>query len=339
MKKLSLFFFWLTFSSIHAQENIEDFSSANKEIYILTDSLWSVEKMYQSKAIDEKTYLAISGELLNAISTLAYSNASNYTRPQPTEISQENSMETLNMEAIQIHTAVDTVPTEQNMEEMPEFTPPQTPINLITGSGRRTSFKIRYGMYWNGLSQGNKNSTIEYPEFKVWSSYCWFSEFDILLQTRLGKSNRGPLSLYYGIGWDIRQYTQKENPQQLSINQEDKAVFITPLEKLDKASLDVGYFRIPIGLQYKKHKMAINVGGYLGFLTRHSQTLESKTSIGEEEERTLDKNYNFTKTNYGISASIGFKHVHLAFNYDLNTLFKDNDDYEYNAWKIGLMLF
>ncbi len=322
--------------SLQAQDANEDLLSANREIYLLTDSLWNLEKMYIARSIDEKSYLKISGELLNAISALAYSNASNFTRLGE-KADEENGMPQVVDLPDPSMGQQDTFPSN-NMEQMPDFNPPSNPIDLITGSGRRTSFKLRYGMFWNGLSQGTKNSTIDYPEFKLWSSYCWFSEFDILMQTRLGKSNRGPFSIYYGIGWDIRQYTQKKNPQQLSLNN-DKAVFVVPNPKLEKASMDVSYFRFPIGLQYKKKKLVLNAGGYFGFLTNHEQTLESTTALGEGSELTLDKNYNFTKTNYGLSASIGIKRIHIAFNYDLNTLFKNNDDYKYNAWKIGLMIF
>lgn len=337
MKTLSSIILFCFCWNLQAQNNTEDLISANKEIYLLTDSLWNLEKQYINRSIDEQTYLKISGELLNAISALAYSNASNYTRQLEEMNAQDGSPQVVDLPTPPARDPQDTLPSD-NMEQMPDFNPPGNPIDLITGSGRRTSFKLRYGMFWNGLSQGTKNSTIEYPKFKLWSSYCWFSEFDILLQTRLGTSNRGPFSIYYGIGWDIRKYTQKENPQQLTLDQ-DKASFELLGETLDKASVEVSYFRFPVGLQYKKKKLVLNAGAYVGFLTNHEQTLEYKTSLGEEAELTLDKNYNFSKTNYGLSASLGYKRIHLAFNYDLNTLFKDNDDYKYNAWKIGLMIF
>lgn len=340
MKFITCLFLFSCFLTLHAQDQNEDLKSANKEIYLLTDSLWNLEKLYVNKSIDEKSYLKNSGELLNAISALAFSNASNYTRMNEPNISEVNG-QIITQEPTPVppqpKIVQDTVPKEQPMEDFKDYTPPRNPINLITGSGRRTTFKLRYGMFWNGLSQSSTQSGITYPKFKVWSSYCWFGEFDILLQTRLGKSNRGPWSLYYGIGWDYRKLTQKENVQQLTLKN-DKAEFYT-VEKVDKASLNLHYFRIPVGLQFKPNKLAINVGGYVGFITNHEQILEYTTSLDEKAELTLDKNYNFQKTIYGLSASIGYKHIHIGFNYDLSTLFKDNDQYKYNAWKIGLMIF
>lgn len=332
---------------LHAQEYKEDLKTANKEIYLLTDSLWSLEKLYLSKSIDEKTYLAGSGELLNALSAMAYSNASNYTRqnePNVSEIVGEIVPEIMQPESLEMFESVDTIPKENNMEGVVDYSPPRNPISLITGAGRRTTFKIRYGMFWNGLTQGNSLQNINYPNFKLGSSFHWLGELDLLLQTRLGKNKLSPWSIYYGIGLDNREFTQKDDPQQLTLNSQNKAAFIVPLivpssEKLEEATLNLSYFRIPVGFQFKKKKFAINVGSYLGFMTSHKQSLEYSTADGEEAELILDKEYNLEKTIYGLSASLGFKRVHVAFNYDLNTLFKANDQYEYNAWKIGLMIF
>jgi hypothetical protein len=329
---------FICFGNIHAQEEKDDLKTANQEVFFLTDSLWQIEKMYVAGRIDEATYPKISGELLQAISAIAYSNASNYTRgaePNATEIIEEIPVEDPSMESSYMDIHTDTFPP---MEEMPEFKPPQTPMSMITGSGKRTSFKLRYGLFWSGVSKGKENSGAVNPEFKLWNSFCWFGEFDILLQTRLGKSNRGPFSLYYGIGWDYRDLVQKKDPVQLTI-ENDKPVFSTPQNTLDQASLNLGYFRIPAGLQFKKKNVSINAGAYLGFIIRHRQILEYKTSLDEEAELILDKDYHFEKTIYGLSASIGYKRLHLAFNYDLNNLFRKNDLYEYNAWKIGIMIF
>ncbi len=326
---------------VSAQDEKDDLKTANQEVFFLTDSLWQIEKMYVAGTIDEATYLKISGELLQAISAIAYSNASNYTRgnePNATEIIEEIPVEEMNPETPVQEQNTEGMPAEPAMQEIPEFTPPQNPISLITGSGRRTSFKLRYGLFWSGISKGKENTGGVNPEFKLWNSFCWFGEFDILLQTRLGKSNRGPFSLYYGIGWDYRDYVQKKDPVQLTL-ENDKPVFIVPQNKLDKASLNLGYFRIPAGIQFKKQNFSINAGAYLGFMIRHDQILEYKTALNEEAELILDKDYKFEKTIYGLSASIGIKRLHLAFNYDLNNLFTKNDHYEYNAWKVGIMIF
>lgn len=338
---ISILFLNCCIYNLQAQEYEENLKTANMEIFFLTDSLWQIEKLYTSKIINESTYLKISGDLLNAISAVAYSNASNYTRPNEpneTEVVEEIVNEEMFADPVNIIDLTDTVPQDFSFEQGTDYNPPQNPITLITGSGRRTSFKIRYGLFWSGLTLNKEQSGVNYPDFKLWNSFCWFSEFDILLQTRLGASNRGPLTVYYGIGWDYRKLTQKDNALQLSLDQE-KASFTAPPNKLEEANLNLGYFKIPVGIQYKKKSLAINMGGYVGIMIRHKQSLEYKTSLDEVAELILDKDYNFEKTIYGLSASIGLKRLHLAFNYDLNTLFKKNDNFDYNAWKIGIMIF
>jgi hypothetical protein len=164
---------FICFGNIHAQEEKDDLKTANQEVFFLTDSLWQIEKMYVAGRIDEATYLKISGELLQAISAIAYSNASNYTRgaePNATEIIEEIPVEDPSMESSYMDIHTDTFPP---MEEMPEFKPPQTPMSMITGSGKRTSFKLRYGLFWSGVSKGKENSGAVNPEFKLWNSFCW----------------------------------------------------------------------------------------------------------------------------------------------------------------------
>ncbi len=230
--------------------------------------------------------------------------------------------------------ARDTVPED---DQMPEMESGKSPMGLLSGSRKRTSVKIRYGMYWNGLSQGTKNASIQYPEFNSWSSYNWFGEFDILLQTKLGKI-KSPMSIYYGIGIDNRCFVQKKDVQKLSVAN-DKALFSKPTEKLDRSAIDLTYLRIPLGFQYRKKSFAINIGTYVGFNVGHQQILKYQTSDGEEAKLELDKDYDFTKTNYGISASIGYRSLHLGVNYDLNPLFKNSKDYDYKGWRIGLLIF
>lgn len=231
-------------------------------------------------------------------------------------------------------TQTDTIPED---DQMPEMSSGKNPMSLLSGNRKRTSFKLRYGMYWNGVAQKAENASVQYPEFNTWSSYNWFGEFDILLQTKLGKVS-GPLSIYYGIGWDNRCFVQKKDVLKLSVVN-DEAHFAPSTEKLDRSKIELGYFRIPLGFQYRKKSFAINVGTYIGFNINHHQTLEYTTGDGEAAELILDKDYDFTKTNYGLSASIGYRKLHIGFNYDLNPIFKNSNDFDYKAWRIGLLIF
>ncbi len=339
MKKISCIIWVLSATMMSAQNPLQSLKEANKDLFQLSDSLRNLEQLLGRGGIDTLQFVESSGEILAQISSLAYSNYDNYARldyftpeePASPPVPQMGAM------ADAVYQQQDTIP-ESGPENMPEFKAPMNPMSLITGSGRRTAFKIRYGMFWNGLSQASENKAISYPEFKTGKSFNWFGEFDILLQTKLGK-NRGPLSIYYGIGFDRRHFSQDENVQVLSTINKQASFSLDSITKFEKSTLHLSYLRIPVGLQYKKNKLALNVGGYFGFLTAHEQSLEFKTANDEEALLFLDKNYDFTKTIYGISASIGYRRLHLGFNYDLNPLFDKSKDYDYKAWRIGLLIF
>lgn len=299
-----------------------------KELIALSDSLDALNLRLEKGELERNEYNALTKELLSQISSLAYTAY---------QYAEEDQMEEPVFEVGEPSDAgmgSDTIPEDFGM---PEMSGGRSPMGLLAGNKKRTSLKIRYGMYWNGLSAKNEVSSISYPKFNTWSSYSWFGSFDLLLNTRLGK-NDSPFSLYYGIGWDNRCFAQKKNVLQLRVDN-DKANFVDPANKLDKAQIELGFFRFPLGVQFKKNKFAINIGTYLGLMTNHSQSLEYKTADGEDAELILDKNYDFTKTNYGLSASIGYKRLHLGINYDLNKFFKNSEDFEYNAWRIGLLIF
>ncbi|MFZ1255130.1 MAG: hypothetical protein WAR77_02205 [Saprospiraceae bacterium] len=335
MKMIVRLFLLLTCSSLFGQNPVQSLKVANKDLYNLSDSLQMIEQLLSNGRIDTASFIELNAEILNQLSALAYSNFDNYARAEyfnPAESSDQSMGENTG----ELSFNMDSIPEENQTTEMPEFTPPSNPINLITGAGRRTSFKLRYGLFWNGLAENNTVASVSYPEFKIGKSFNWFGEFDILLQTKLGK-NRGPFSIYYGIGFDRRHFTQDGKVQVLSL-QNDLPTF-NLIDSIETSTLHIGYFKFPVGMQYKGKSFVFNVGAYFGFLTQHEQSLEYKTPLGEEAELFLDKNYNFEKTMYGVSASIGYKRVHLAFNYDLSKLFKNSDIYDYNPWRVGIMIF
>ncbi len=300
----------------------------NEELYALTDSLRSLDIRFKSGGMEQSQYLQLRAELLNHLGELAYSNYEEIALASAT--SSTETPDPVSMD----HGSGDTIP---EFTPGPEFGSGKSPMGLLGGNKKRTSFKIRYGMYWNGLSSASTNSSINYPKWKTGSSYNWFGEFDILMNTRLGKEE-SPWSVYYGIGFDNRCFKQKDQVQQLYV-ESDKAVFKTPAGKIDQAQIQLGFFRIPVGLQFKKNKFACNLGGYIGFNTYHEQILKYTESDGAKAELTLDKDYDFTKTIYGLSTSIGFNRIHVGFNYDLNSFFKNSENYEYNAWRIGILIF
>lgn len=340
MKNLIYCLFLFGTCLVQAQNPLQSLRDANKDLFQLSDSLKNLERLMSRGGIDTLQFVEMSGELLTQISSLAYSNYDNYAR-----LDYFNAEETVAppptpplgamVDAV-YQGQQDTVP--ETMPDMPEFKAPMNPMSLITGSGRRTGFKLRYGMYWNGLSQGAKNAAINYPEFKTGSSFNWFGEFDILLQTKLGK-NKGPFSIYYGIGFDRRHFTQTDKVQILTTSGDEAIFRRDSVPNYEESTIHLGYLRIPVGLQFKKKKLAVNLGGYVGFLTSHAQSLEFNTADKEEANLFLDKNYDFTKTIYGISTSIGYNRIHIGFNYDLSTLFNKSKDYEYNAWRVGILLF
>ncbi|HEX5626109.1 MAG TPA: outer membrane beta-barrel protein [Saprospiraceae bacterium] len=311
-----------------SQEQVKDLKDANKELFQLTDSLKKIEKLLSSKKIDSISYLSMSGEVLYQMGNLAYSNYSkSYVVSEPDGGAMADD---------QNPGGQDTVP-DFGGGDMPTFGGSNSPMDLIMGNGRRTSFKIKYSMFWNGLKQNNEAANITYPDFNIGKSFNWFGEFDVLLHTKLGKK-KGPFALYYGIGWDNRKFTHDENVQKL-ISVNDLARFSAVDTSLDQSSIRLGYFRIPVGLEYKAKKFKTSVGAYLGFLTSHKQELSYTTNQDEDAKLQLDKDYGFEKTVYGLSATIGTKRIGLTVNYDLSTLFKDNDDFDYNAWRIGITLF
>ncbi|MBK8956214.1 MAG: outer membrane beta-barrel protein [Saprospiraceae bacterium] len=329
MKKFIILILVLQALTPNAQEIQAIESQTFDQVLQLSEDFRKLKENYKKGEIDKETYKYNGREILSQLSAVSYEGYEklSYEPVQTTSTVNHEDISTNGMPA-------DTTPQDF---DMPDMGSGRSPMGLLSGNKKRTSFKLRYGMYWNSLKQGKKNSAITYPDFNTGSSYSWFGEFDILLNTRLGAA-KSPWSLYYGIGWDNRGFVQKKNVQKLSLVQGD-VTFSSPTEKVDRSRLDLGFFRIPLGLQFKSKKFAVNLGGYLGLSTSHTQTLEYKTPDDEEAELILDKDYNFTKTNYGLSASIGYKRIHIGVNYDLNTLFKDSDDYEFNAWRIGLLIF
>ncbi len=330
MKKFYFFFvmsFQLTWLSAQDASNTVE---GNKELYTLTDSLRFLDSRFRSGELEESRYNELRAEILNQIGELAYSNYEEIALSNSTPNPYPGVQDPVSPEIA----STDTVP---EFTPGPDFGSSRSPMGLLSGNKKRTSFKIRYGMYWNSLSSGTSNSQINYPKWKTGSSYNWFGEFDILLNTRLGKEE-SPWSIYYGIGFDNRCFKQKDEVQQLYVESE-KAVFKPSQNKIDQAKIQLGFFRIPVGLQFKKNKFAWNLGGYVGFNTYHEQILNYTETDGAKAELTLDKDYDFTKTIYGLSTSIGFKRIHLGFNYDLNSLFKNSVDYDYNAWRVGLLIF
>ena len=340
MKKLAYFLILFGINQIQAQNPLQSLKEANRDLYQLADSLRNLENLLGRGGIDTLQFVELSGELLTQLSSMAYSNYDNYARldyfnTEETVATPPNPPMGAMVDAV-YQGQEDTIP--ETMPEMPEYKAPMNPMSLITGSGRRTGFRLRYGMYWNGLSQAAKKDAINYPDFNVGKSFNWFGELDILLQTKLGK-NRGPFSIYYGLGFDRRHYTQTDDVQILN-TVADKANFRNDTtQNYEESTLHLGYLRFPVGLQYKKNKLVLNLGGYIGILTNHEQSVEFKTAQNEEALLYLDKNYDFSKTNYGLSASIGYRRLHLGINYDLSTLFSKSKDYEYNAWRVGILLF
>lgn len=297
----------------------------------LSDDFKKLKASFARGEIDEPTYKSRGREILSQLSATSYEGYEKLTYepiPAPPADAPSDFSETAPP------MPSDTTPQDF---EMPDMGSGRSPMGLLSGNKKRTSFKIRYGMYWNGLKSGSQTASVTYPKFNTWSSYNWFGEFDILLNTRLGGS-KSKISLYYGIGWDNRCYVQKKDPLKLTVVNKEAQFSGTP-EKLDRSQIELSYFRIPLGLQFKSKKFAANLGGYVGFNTSHSQVLEYTTTEDEEAELRLDKDYDFTKTNYGLSASIGYKRMHIGINYDLSTLFKNSNDYEFNAWRVGLLIF
>lgn len=331
MKKLLILLFMFSALYLIAQDQKPLESQTFDVVLQLSDDFKRLKESFKRGEIDEETYKSRGRELLSQLSATSYEAYEKLTyEPVPTTPADAT---------FDVSDPVGGMPSDTTPQdfEMPDMSSGRSPMGLLSGNKKRTSFKIRYGMYWNGLKQGNKNASINYPDFNTGSSYNWFGEFDILLNTRLGGS-KSPLSIYYGIGWDNRCFVQKKDVQKLGIAN-GEATFSIPTEKLDRSKIELGFFRIPVGLQFKSKKFALNLGGYVGFNTSHSQTLEYTTADDEDAELQLDKDYDFTKTNYGLSASIGYKRIHIGVNYDLSPLFKNSDNYDFNAWRIGLLIF
>lgn len=298
------------------------------ELLLLAEHYKGLGESFRKGELPVSEYRTKSRELLLQLGATSYAvyeelNAADRQTPQDSSTPQTGMPE-----------GQDTIPEAS----FPQSGPGRTPGSLLRGNHKRTSVGIRYGMFFNGLALSESRDGVNYPDFSVGRSFNWFGEFDILLNTRLGKPN-GPLSIYYGIGWDNRCFVQKGDDVQRLILDGDKASFAPAAEQPDRVELRLRYFRFPLGLQAKTGKWAFNAGTYLGLRISHKQILEYETAEGEEASLTLDKNYDFNKVNYGLSASIGYKRIHLGFQYDLSKLFKNSVTFDYQPWRIGVMLF
>ncbi|MFK8268807.1 hypothetical protein [Capnocytophaga cynodegmi] len=194
---------------------------------------------------------------------------------------------------------------------------------------------IRFGL--NTLSQ-NGNISNEIKNFK-----SYFMEWGANAQFSLTDSHkltgRAGFSVVYNNLYPISgKYFKKEGEQTLLVPTRDE---------ISKNRFKNVYLTFPFHLEYdfgkksraeygdyyfEKNSIYIGIGGFIG------THLKTKNFFQKGDDRILQK-YNFNTSNfvYGLSGYIGYHEVSLYFKYDLNPLFKNNDEKQH-MFSIGLQL-
>lgn len=192
------------------------------------------------------------------------------------------------------------------------------------------------GFYW--YDPNNPQST---PKFNMWKSF--HVDIQLRLRKNLGKGNLKQ-AIYYGLGYDPRQYEQdkvNDHFSILSVNDQGAPIFSEAMEgfkEIKSAKIDVGYITIPLGYELKKKKLGFSIGGYGGILVKRRQTLKGTTNLGEDKEVVLSRNYSMNNFTYGLQGIISYGALGIGVKYDLQPIFKNTDTYKMKPFGLGLLL-
>lgn len=157
---------------------------------------------------------------------------------------------------------------------------------------------------------------------------------------RIG-GTKSPLRIQSGLTFSWYNFMFEEDvvirkgPEQVAF--EPLVVNDDTLVGLDKSKLTVSFVNVPLNFYLKfRQGFRIGGGGYLGYrLGSHSKVKYDLPGDrnNKDKERT---NFYLNSWRYGLSGLVGYKDLTLFFNYDINTIFREERGPELNAFSMGL---
>lgn len=201
--------------------------------------------------------------------------------------------------------------------------------------------RTRYGTVLSfGLNNIiNNQPFLDSSPFKIGGSY--FSELGMEFRTSLVKS--GFLRLNYGLSFQFNSLSASGN--QYFVNQNNQVYLDTFALNLSKSKLRMNYLVLPVHIEIgpnnkrnKPSKFKFGIGGYVGVNLKTSQKLKYTLASGERTKNKTSNNFNTSNLIYGADMYIGYDWYTLYVKYDINTIFKNGNDFNGHNISVGIRL-
>lgn len=195
----------------------------------------------------------------------------------------------------------------------------------------QTALMIAFGF---NQAVGNDNGIGE--DYRFWGS----GVFDIGLEfsTRLSKKS-DLLRVTYGLSARLNSLRVNNNK---AFRTSNNVTTLDPVGfNVDRSRFNQAGFHIPLHLEIGKRGLneykdgikrsgsgsdqsfVVGIGGYLGYTTTSTQSLEFERE-GRDVTLSTTNDFEINNFNYGLSAYVGYEDLQLFVNYGLNEIFKDS---------------
>lgn len=204
----------------------------------------------------------------------------------------------------------------------------------------RTFSKLVFGVGFNNTF--NDGEFMKDPNYKFGGSR--YFEIGWQWSTRVFKESNF-LRFRYGLAFQFNGLKPEGN--QYFVENGDQTELEDFTVNLDKSKLRMDNLILPLHLEltsstrkdtelpnFTKPSFKVGLGGFVGLNLRNKQKLKYKTD-GDHLKIKQRSDFNTNNFLYGLSAYIGWEGAQLYFQYNLNSVFKDNPVDE-NNFQIGL---
>ncbi len=205
--------------------------------------------------------------------------------------------------------------------------------------GPHTIWRIDVG-FNNFLEAGNFPQNSNYSLNNFGSRYISaFGGYSFGLYKNVVQLNTGLAISAHNFMFERNQYiTQDETSNLVSFSD-----YSTDFQQeLDKSKLVVYYLeaplslRINIGKKRQFNKIALDLGGYIGYRFSSYASLKPQ---GEDRKQRTHGSYNLNNWRYGLEAALGVGEGQIFVRYDMNTLFNEAQLPELNVLYFGLRIW
>ncbi len=141
-----------------------------------------------------------------------------------------------------------------------------------------------------------------------------------------------------GVLYDINNYRFQTDAK---LTPRIDSVAFTPKEtnqNVSKNKLLATYLMLPVNVQFSSHsKSSKAFTASAGFRIGYMVGAHTKQVVDNKKEKTRD-DFNLNPIKYGVTATIGYRWLHLYADYDMSTLFKDNVRPQVTPFQVGIIL-